>query len=515
MTQRWGHCLRHTCSLLSLLLLCAVPFGPTEAAGRISGTVTDEDSLAPIPGIIVCLFALGSPQPLGCNQTLASGQYTSIEVPDGDYVVLTAGNLQGDVREFYDNVPFFESIGPGDTVTVDGTDVGGIDFALQAGFTVTGTVVDQATNAPLAGIQVCLFRGDGTQTFVCSGTDDFGTYMTPGVPVAGKDFAVWANGSGSGYASQSYAGNDCPSWEDCDFTFGTLLSLGPDSLDNINFALPPLFGEHPLDGQTAMDIQVAAAVADDNEEPELNALCGGEPDSLTGFALGRVDFVELRGRPGHEGYFPIAGEPLPGDATVLAEIWGEPATHQFRLLDDSGALLGNIDLGEPSGSAGFRYFLGTITVPNEPFRVQVQGTDGGGAGFELTCPRLFQPRTVDVVFNPRRLQATPGPVALTATVINHGPAQTFDLTGSNSLHLPMATLRDSVNLAEDGSATVTVVLHLPAISTGVLSATVRLEATGTTNPDATNHGESIVQFEWFELLGEDGFETRPAFGDTP
>ena len=105
-----------------------------------------------------------------------------------------------------------------------------------------------------------------------------------------------------------------------------------------------------------------------------------------GLALDQARFVEWRGRPGHEGYFPMKGTPrLNAEAVLEVELSEAPAAVRFYLLGVDGALLEEVAL-RTQGDA----YRGKLRVRHRVFRLAVTGRDGEGYGFLRLHPFLFQ-----------------------------------------------------------------------------------------------------------------------------
>ena len=105
-----------------------------------------------------------------------------------------------------------------------------------------------------------------------------------------------------------------------------------------------------------------------------------------GLALDQARFVEWRGRPGHEGYFPMKGTPqLNAEAVLEVELSEAPPAVRFYLLGVDGALLEEVTL-RTQGDA----YRGSLRVRHRVFRLAVTGRDGEGYGFQRLHPFLFQ-----------------------------------------------------------------------------------------------------------------------------
>jgi hypothetical protein len=88
-----------------------------------------------------------------------------------------------------------------------------------------------------------------------------------------------------------------------------------------------------------------------------------------GLGLYRFEFVTLTGRPGHEGLFPIQGQPAgSGPFTVLASMLGPFDTASFKLMSLDGLTLQTLDLQQGDPNAAADEFVSTIEqLPTEPF----------------------------------------------------------------------------------------------------------------------------------------------------
>ncbi len=158
-----------------------------ERGGKISGTVTDATNSAPINGIEVCARPNSTEEFFffnECTRTNGSGQYTLSHLHAGSYRVgffppykwnetTEEEELDGPnyVAQYYNGKAHGEE---GDLVAVsEGSTTTGINVALQPGATITGTVTDATTGAPLQGVDACAW---GSIDFYCDVTDAGGHY---------------------------------------------------------------------------------------------------------------------------------------------------------------------------------------------------------------------------------------------------------------------------------------------------------------------------------------------------
>ncbi|HJQ68390.1 MAG TPA: carboxypeptidase regulatory-like domain-containing protein [Blastocatellia bacterium] len=204
--------------------------------GRISGTVTDAATSAPIANVNVQLFnSTGSFIESGF--TNASGNYISNSgLPAGNYFART-NNSSGYIDELYNNISCFPNctVTSGTPISVTaGSTTSGINFGLNAGGRISGTVTDSATSAPLVNVNVQIHNSSGVFLFSFS-TDSAGNYITgTGLP-AGNYFARTTNTQG--YIDEVYNNITCAP---CSVTSGTPITVTAGSTtSSINFALAP------------------------------------------------------------------------------------------------------------------------------------------------------------------------------------------------------------------------------------------------------------------------------------
>jgi hypothetical protein len=272
----------------------------------------------------------------------------------------------------------------------------------------------------------------------------------------------------------------------------------------------------PFDGMSAIDIEVAAALRKQDQEPhptssQLEIPAGTTPP----VSFLQCDIVELRGRFMHEGWFPIPGNPLPGPATLQATLTGPLQTAEFRLIDVNEGLLQSLELDLADEAPDGKTYLGSFDVPDEPFKFAVSGVDDQDAAYDVVCPRVFQPRTIDVRFDALFNLVEPGVVPLSLVITNHGPSGTFLLSVEDDMGVG-ATIDDlQVELEQDESKATTVNLNVPAITVGVLDITVTATATSETDNGYAGYGSTLARVQKFNLILENGFESPQSEGEGP
>jgi 5-hydroxyisourate hydrolase-like protein (transthyretin family) len=205
--------------------------------GKVTGTVTDAASGAPLSNITVQTFNQNN-NLVTTSTTDAGGQFVSASgLPAGTYFVRTQNN-QGYVDQVYSNKTCLGACLPnsGVAVTVTGLQTTtGINFSLVQGGRISGNVKDAASGLPLANAHVSIFDTAG-KSVTGAGTDNAGNYVTNGLP-AGTYFARGGGGGGgnSQYTEQLFDSQACLA---CSPTRGTPISVtGAATTPNVNFAL--------------------------------------------------------------------------------------------------------------------------------------------------------------------------------------------------------------------------------------------------------------------------------------
>ena len=111
-----------------------------------------------------------------------------------------------------------------------------------------------------------------------------------------------------------------------------------------------------------------------------------------GIDLVDFTFVELRGRPGHLGLFPVREAVHAGTRQQCRIILsGGVEQPTAEMVSAAGAVLAAIHLEVPGGENSGDEFYGSCRIPDQPFRVRVRGRDPEGRFFQRLTPGLFTP----------------------------------------------------------------------------------------------------------------------------
>ncbi len=183
------------------------------AGGKISGTVTNALTLAPLEGIGVYLYRFdgASWQHQNYAETDSAGNYTSPALPVGQYRVEFYDNSEAGYRtEFYENAFDADDAIP---VTVDALQTSssknGSLSPISQSSVIAGTITDNSNSAPLAGIfaQAFLFNAaSGRYEFNAEAiSDSNGAYSIENLP-SGLFRVRFMDRTNGVYAQQFYLG---------------------------------------------------------------------------------------------------------------------------------------------------------------------------------------------------------------------------------------------------------------------------------------------------------------------
>jgi len=113
-------------------------------------------------------------------------------------------------------------------------------------------------------------------------------------------------------------------------------------------------------------------------------------------SLNHVGFVEVGGRPGHEGMFPVKGPVHLGELRTLSvNLKGPAGETVFRQIDSAGETLEPLDMSAVDEGEGERTFEGRLTLKHAAFRVAVEGRDAAGYPYQRVLPRLVQSQSAN------------------------------------------------------------------------------------------------------------------------
>jgi hypothetical protein len=201
--------------------------------------------------------------------------------------------------------------------------------------------------------------------------------------------------------------------------------------------------------------------------------------------LSSFRFVELGGRSGHQGFFPIDGLPLAGqEGTVEAVMSGDFSSAQFELRSETGTVLQTLALSPVPETTD--EFSGKVTPPASSFRVYVTGRDITGANYQRLLSGSIRPQTVDIDA-PVSQELGPGQsLTYTFTVTNLGASDAFSFTGSDDENYLTAISPTVFSLNTNESRDVTVQLQTPVNAMPGTSDTLTVNVASTGATEASN-----------------------------
>lgn len=215
---------------------------------------------------------------------------------------------------------------------------------------------------------------------------------------------------------------------------------------------------------------------------EYSLLVSGEsPLSLDDFS-----FVELGGRRGHQGFYPVPGLPLIGtNSKAVARVSGGPTSTSFEFRDLNGNRITSFALNDADVDANF--LSGNVTVPGQSFRVYAVGGDPSGMAFQRLIATVVFPQSVSV----RPPAAVDLGQGQTTTYVfevrNDGAAGTFSFAAKDTASFvfgPMVPA--SATLASGASILTRATLRVGATVPVGTRDTLTVTATSATDPTVRN-----------------------------
>jgi hypothetical protein len=196
-----------------------------------------------------------------------------------------------------------------------------------------------------------------------------------------------------------------------------------------------------------------------------------------------AEFVRLGGRPGHEGFFRIPGQPVTGQAATLRVQIAEPQPEPpaFVLMSLQGRPIRHVSLTRVDDEE----FDGPIDLPSEPFRVSIVGVDQSGAPYQRMRAGLFHAENVELLpaGDPQILQ--PGEeTAVSFVVRNAGPRARYRILAVDANHF--VARAESVELDPRAEQIVKVVLRVPVGTPAGTGLELTITATSDGPPQTSN-----------------------------
>jgi hypothetical protein len=209
-----------------------------------------------------------------------------------------------------------------------------------------------------------------------------------------------------------------------------------------------------------------------------------------------AEFVHLAGRPGHEGYFRIPGQPVAGEPAMLrVDLSGKTRNVQFHLISPEAKTLQTVTMKADSADSSESEYFGQLSLPAIPFRLAVAGEDEGGHSFERVFSSLFHAETVEVTSLRPGLEGLPAgkTVPIRFKIRNAGATREFRILAVDTKNFITSHEPLLVSVAGDESREVPIELNIPANTPGYTRDTVIITATSTSEPVTTN--SAVIEFD--------------------
>jgi hypothetical protein len=304
-------------------------------------------------------------------------------------------------------------------------------------------------------------------------------------------------------------GGAVPLSVDDTMTSFTVLARGAGELDLLRPSGASVLASEPNVSKSMLDGQVLYTV--DAPEPG-NWSVRGTYESLrvsseSALQLTNIDFVELRGREGHQGFFPVHGVPVIGRSyPVTVDLTQAVGEARLELRSLRGDVLASAALQARPGPDGQPQedgrYAGTLIVPSEPYVAYVLGRTRAGQAFVRTPLQVVNGQHLTVTAPPQQELVPGGEATYTFRLTNEGPSDTFALKVTDSSGLLVEGSSQSVTLEHGASRDVTVkAWAAPSFKVGTRG-TIELEATS--DSDASRTTFASVDLEISENVDRDG-----------
>lgn len=196
------------------------------------------------------------------------------------------------------------------------------------------------------------------------------------------------------------------------------------------------------------------------------------------------EFVRPGGRPGHEGLFPIQGQPTTPDQMARARVHGPFQSATFKLISEAGDTIQALNLSATDREE----FLGNLTLPSQPFRVAVEGVDERGLPFQRVLAHRIELQTIEITpLTPVEELQAGTTTKLSFQVRNLGTPGMFQATvvwlGRNFMRTPPPM---RLALAAGGAAAIEADVDVPADALPSTELTISVAVTRKTPPASEN-----------------------------
>jgi len=202
-------------------------------------------------------------------------------------------------------------------------------------------------------------------------------------------------------------------------------------------------------------------------------------DAVSDVEFNEFQFVEVAGRAGHTGYFPIQGEPIIGSvASSVSTVFGDLTDPRLIMLSESGEVIQEVAFS--SGEVMDDEYFAFITLPLERFRPMVKGVNNKGEIVMRSFSSSFIGRSVKVEALSAGFAAVEAGTTYSQRfeITNIGAADVYGLSATATLSVVKGISDSNVSLGENESKVVEVFLEVPITAIEGESDTVAFLARG-------------------------------------
>ena len=268
----------------------------------LSGVVTDAGTALPITSGVT-IQATNFTALTTTSTAVGAGGAWSITLPAGSYQLRTT-NSAGYVNQAYNGLTCFDTLlcprYAGNIVTVaDGGSASGLNFALNKGGTITGTVRRASDAATLSGAFVLAVGESGFGTATAS-TDGAGNYTIKGLPTGRYRVFVDADAMAAatlGLLDGLYGGQACAD-DDCFWVVPTWVNVtagaNTGGIDIALAATSKLSGQITTNGSTPIAGAFVTLLSEDGATYRVADPAPGDPNGASTDAAGNYSFGQVR-----------------------------------------------------------------------------------------------------------------------------------------------------------------------------------------------------------------------------
>jgi von Willebrand factor A domain-containing protein 7 len=203
----------------------------------------------------------------------------------------------------------------------------------------------------------------------------------------------------------------------------------------------------------------------------------------------KAEFVEVGGRPGHEGLFRIHGQPIAGQPSTLQISMSatQARTTEFALVSSRGDVLEKLHLKTTDKDREFLELTGDVSLPDVPFRIAVTGRDAKGMAYQRFDSPLFHAETVQVVprFGFDEIAAGSKQTG-EFDVKKFGPARTFKVTVTDAHKFVAGVQPKELSVPANGTGNLKLQLSVPAGTQPGTGDDLVVVVASTSGPPTTN-----------------------------